>query len=112
MTSQCSVALLESALAGNLPAEREESLHRHLEECEACTAALEQMAGGAAWCREAAALLIEDELDEAVPVPRRMVERRFHGRTSGAFRRAERAWAGWAATTCWRSSAAAAWASC
>lgn len=30
MTSQCSVALLESALAGNMSAEREESLHRHL----------------------------------------------------------------------------------
>ena len=40
MTSQCSVALLESALAGNCPQSDEESLHRHLEECEACTTAL------------------------------------------------------------------------
>ena len=68
MNSQCSIALLESALAGNMPAEREESLHRHLEECEACSAALERMAGGAAWCREAATLLIGDELDDAVPL--------------------------------------------
>ena len=35
MTSSCSIALLESALAGDLPAEDETSLHRHLEECEA-----------------------------------------------------------------------------
>ena len=54
-------------MAGNLPFDREELLHHHLEECEACSAAIEQMAGGATWCREAAALLIRDELDDAVP---------------------------------------------
>src|SRR5947207_11207316 len=66
MTSPCSIALLESALAGNLPAEDEASLHRHLEECEACGAAIERMAGGAAWCQEAATLLIGDELDDTL----------------------------------------------
>ena len=35
MNTPCSIALLESALAGNLPADDEASLHRHLEECEA-----------------------------------------------------------------------------
>ena len=68
MTSQCSVTLLKSALAGNMPAEQEASLHHHLEECEACTTALERMAGGTAWCQEAASLLIRDELDDVAPV--------------------------------------------
>ncbi|MHB1037935.1 MAG: protein kinase domain-containing protein [Pirellulales bacterium] len=67
MTNPCSAALLELALTGKLPAEREESLQHHLEECEACRAALEEMAGGAAWCQEAASLLIGDELDDSVP---------------------------------------------
>jgi len=35
--------LLESALTGDLPPDRAELLNRHLEECEACTTALEQM---------------------------------------------------------------------
>jgi len=67
LNSSCSVELLESALAGELPPEREEILHHHLDECEACVAALEQMAGGEAGCREAAALLTIDELDQAAP---------------------------------------------
>src|SRR5262245_5276105 len=67
MKSPCSLALLESALAGSLPAEDEGSLHRHLEECEECSAALERLAGGRAWCQEAAALLTRDELDADVP---------------------------------------------
>lgn len=67
MTSPCSLDLLESALAGNLPPEDETALHLHLETCEACGAALERMAGGAAWCQEAAALLSRDDLDAAVP---------------------------------------------
>jgi len=41
-------------------------LHRHLEECEACGAAMERLAGGVAWREEAASLLIDDDLDEAV----------------------------------------------
>jgi len=68
MNSRCSVELLESALAGELPSEREEILQCHLDECEACVAALEKMAGGdEAGCREAAALLTGDEIDQAVP---------------------------------------------
>ena len=67
MTTPCSLALLESALAGNLPSEDETALHRHLEECQPCGAALERMAGGPAWCQEAAALLAEDDLDAALP---------------------------------------------
>ncbi len=67
MNTPCSIALLESALAGSLPADDETALHRHLEECEQCSAALERMAGGPAWCQEAAALLAEDELDAALP---------------------------------------------
>jgi len=67
MSSQCSIVLLESALAGDLSADDEALLNRHLDECEQCSAALEQMAGGAAWCQEAAALLVKDALDEALP---------------------------------------------
>ena len=68
MKSPCSIALLESALLGNLPENAEHALHRHLEACEECSAALERMAGGPAWCQEAAALLTKDELDAALPV--------------------------------------------
>src|SRR5208282_3272991 len=53
-------------LAGELPPEREELLHRHLRECEACATALEQMAGGEAGCREVAELLTADDLDDAL----------------------------------------------
>jgi serine/threonine-protein kinase len=67
MTNPCSSAVLESALAGNLPPNDEDALHRHLGECEACSAALERMAGGTALCKEAASLLVEDELDAALP---------------------------------------------
>jgi serine/threonine-protein kinase len=68
MSDPCSSALLEAALAGNLPADVEASLCRHLEECDECSAAMERMAGGAPWCQEAAAWLSGDELDEAAPV--------------------------------------------
>ncbi len=67
MNSQCSIELLESALAGNLPPDDEAALNRHLEECQQCGAALERMAGGLAWCQEAATLLTGDELDAAAP---------------------------------------------
>jgi WD40 repeat protein len=67
MKTRCSIELLESALAGTLPADAESSLHQHLEECEKCGAALERMAGGPAWCQEAAVLLTKDELDAALP---------------------------------------------
>ena len=67
MNSACSVELLESALAGELPPEREELLHRHLEECEACLTALEQMAGGEAGAGKRRRCWPRDELDDAVP---------------------------------------------
>jgi hypothetical protein len=67
MNTHCSSAILESALAGTLPTEDENSLHRHLEECEACSTALEGMAGGTAWCNEAASFLNGDELEAALP---------------------------------------------
>ena len=35
MNNPCSVELLESALVGELPPEREDFLHRHMRECEA-----------------------------------------------------------------------------
>ncbi len=67
MTDKCSTALLESALSGPLPAECEEQFYHHLERCEGCRAALEQMAGGEAWRREAAEALSGDELDKSIP---------------------------------------------
>ena len=64
---QCSIARLQSALAGNLPADEETALHEHLDACDECSTALEGMAGGSAWCREASSLLSEDEFDDSVP---------------------------------------------
>jgi serine/threonine protein kinase len=66
MTSPCSRELLESALIGDLPPDREELLERHLDDCEACATMLTQLAGGEAWRREAASMLTADELDEAL----------------------------------------------
>ncbi len=67
MSSDCSTTDLQLALAGNLPPDREQWLHRHLEQCAACSTAIEQLAGGTPWCEEVAALLAGDELDDAVP---------------------------------------------
>jgi len=60
MTSPCSAELLQSALAGNLPPDRELWLQRHLEHCAECSTAIEQLAGGTPWCEEVAALLAGD----------------------------------------------------
>jgi serine/threonine protein kinase len=67
MNSRCSHELLESALAGSLQSDEQTSLHRHLEECEDCSAALERMAGAPEWCQEAASFLADDEFDAAAP---------------------------------------------
>jgi serine/threonine-protein kinase len=67
MNTQCSIARLEAALAGTLSAGDETALQRHLETCEACFTALENMAGGTTWCQEAAALLAADDLDADMP---------------------------------------------
>ncbi len=67
MNDHYSAAILESALTGQLPQDEEQRLHQHLEQCPQCSEALEQMAGGPTWCREAAALLTEDALDADVP---------------------------------------------
>ncbi len=69
MNSACSIELLESALQGNLVDADEAALQRHLDECDECAAAIERLAGGPAWCQEAAALLTVDELD-ATPTTR------------------------------------------
>jgi serine/threonine-protein kinase len=67
MNAHYSAALLESALAGQLPSGDEAALFRHLDACESCSHQLEQLAGGPAWCREARALLAGDELDAELP---------------------------------------------
>jgi hypothetical protein len=67
MNSCCSPELLESALAGSLSGQDESELGRHLESCQACSSALEQMAGGREWCRDAASLLAADDLDVTAP---------------------------------------------
>ena len=65
MSDLCSIELLESALAGNLPPDKEEVLLRHLDQCESCSAAIERLAGCDAFCKEASVLLTEDAMDEA-----------------------------------------------
>jgi serine/threonine protein kinase/WD40 repeat protein len=63
MTNHCSATLLESALAGSLSAGDEVALERHLDECEACSDALERLAGWPEWRAQATSLLTEDELE-------------------------------------------------
>ena len=70
MNLACSIPRLESALAGKLSAGDEESLHRHLEDCEECSAALERLAGGPGLRSEAAELLKDDDLDATTPAGR------------------------------------------
>ena len=65
MSELCSIELLESALAGSLPPDKEEMLQQHLDECESCSAAIERLAGCDAFCKEAAVLLTEDAMDQA-----------------------------------------------
>jgi serine/threonine protein kinase/WD40 repeat protein len=68
MNTSCSLKILESALSGELPAQDEIALERHLESCDQCSAELERLAGGPDLCQEAASLLAEDELDSAMPI--------------------------------------------
>ncbi len=65
MSELCSIELLESALAGSLPPDKEEVLQQHLDRCEACSAEIERLAGCDAFCKEAAVLLTEDAMDQA-----------------------------------------------
>ena len=81
MNDLCSMELLRNALSRSLSAEEEAALHAHLEQCESCSAQMEQLAGGEEWQREAVSLLSADELDEAVPGNGDMVR-------SGLWRRA------------------------
>lgn len=69
MIHECSTDLLAAALAGALPPVDEDALQRHLDECESCAAAMEKMAGGAAWCEEAAVMLNGESLDGAIRSP-------------------------------------------
>jgi serine/threonine protein kinase len=64
MTNPCSLDSLEAALAGSLPESEQQALHRHLDECESCSNALDRMAEWNTWRQEAASLLTEDELDD------------------------------------------------
>jgi len=66
MSDCCSIETLKSALAGSLSRCDEDALHQHLDDCEACSAEIERMAGCDTFCPEAASLLTEDAMDEAV----------------------------------------------
>ena len=68
MNGLCSREQLELALAGLLNASDELTLHRHLEECELCSAELERLSGGEQASNEIASMLIPDELDDALPL--------------------------------------------
>ncbi|MFO0807432.1 MAG: LCCL domain-containing protein [Gemmataceae bacterium] len=67
MKTACSTERLEQALTGSLSRADEERLHRHLDDCPSCEAEMERLAGGEAWCREAAILLPDDEIDHVSP---------------------------------------------
>ena len=68
MNGLCSHERLEHALAGSLNADEESTLHLHLEDCELCAAEMERLAGGEQASREIAAMLIPDDLDDALPL--------------------------------------------
>lgn len=67
MTGECSVSLLQSALAGNLTADQEALLEQHLNACESCNSTMEHLAGGADWCHEAISILTSTEPLTDVP---------------------------------------------
>ena len=81
MKSPCSVALLESALAGNLPADAEGSLHRHLDECEECG-----VEGGHPTCRRVQEVAEHDQAAR--------LRARDQNRQSAQVRRGRAAWHG------------------
>lgn len=68
MNGLCSHERLELALAGKLDAADESMLQLHLDDCELCAAEIERLAGGEQASREIAAMLIPDELDDALPL--------------------------------------------
>ncbi len=68
MNGLCSHERLELALAGSLNADEESTLHLHLDECELCAAEMERLSGGEQASREIAAMLMPDELDDALPL--------------------------------------------
>ena len=68
MNGLCSHERLELALAGSLNADEEATLHLHLEDCELCAAEMERLAGGEQASREIAAMLMPDDLDDALPL--------------------------------------------
>jgi hypothetical protein len=74
MNTHFSPEVLVSALAGNLSADDETQLNRHLDSCNMCNSELERMAGGADWCQEIASHFARDELDEITPMADRWSE--------------------------------------
>ena len=68
MNGLCSHERLELALAGSLNADEESTLHLHLEDCELCSAEMERLAGGEQASDEIAAMLVPDDLDDALPL--------------------------------------------
>ena len=67
MIEHCSSEILEAALGGTLTSHQEIEVHRHLEACDSCCLTMEQLAGGADFCHQAAAQLANDPLDETAP---------------------------------------------
>lgn len=67
MNGLCSIEILKSALARSLLAEEELALAAHLDQCESCSAAMEELAAEPAFFQEAAELLTCDDLDNTTP---------------------------------------------
>lgn len=68
MNGLCSHERLELALVGSLDADAESTLHLHLDDCALCAAEMERLAGGEQASREIAAMLVPDDLDDALPL--------------------------------------------
>jgi serine/threonine-protein kinase len=68
MKDLCSHEQLRRVLAGMLTPHEEAAMHQHLEHCESCAAAIEQLSGGAPALQEIAAMFGPDGLED---VPQR-----------------------------------------
>jgi serine/threonine-protein kinase len=67
MNGLCSLDTLKSALAGRMSADDELALIVHLDQCESCSAIMEELAAEPAFFRDAAELLTSDDLDDTIP---------------------------------------------
>lgn len=110
MTDHLTSVQLTRLMQGEVSPTHEPKLHQHLDTCEICAAALEEMAGNEQVQEEVASLLRSDEIGDTVPYRDECSATDF---VSSIWNRRTHPmpWGGSAATTSWRSSVEAGWES-